>query len=425
MRSAARRPKQRGSPYDGSVAQFSPDGSIQQVEYAEVAVSRSEPAAAVVLPNELGITLAARVRPRIPRCLLVNGHYEKIFQIDSHVACVVAGIGPDATALVAAAREAALQHRTQWGEPMPVTLLAKHVSNQVQAFTQYGGNRPFGASLLIAGWDAHGGTQLIRTDPSGNYYSHVRRDGGSSGSASEEEEETGGGEVLSGGEKTKDATATQELSSIAPAPTTKECVVVVAGRDSPSLTASLKRCLARCLAKKPRAGLSTTAPTDDSISSPAFATDAAAAGDEGSAESEESVATAVSGGNTEEEVGAEDEDTQVRRGCDEDSEVVAAAHLALKRALLWPANTGREWGEAQAEEGEEGGERAGTRLSEEDNGNDDNDNDDYCHLEVATLLFVEEASRKLSGDGDAANHKSTTIRRRPVVVFGSIELPVR
>ena len=38
-----------------------------------------------------------------------------------------------------------------------------------QAYTQYGGLRPFGVSMLYAGWDKTYGFQLYQSDPSGNY----------------------------------------------------------------------------------------------------------------------------------------------------------------------------------------------------------------------------------------------------------------
>jgi 20S proteasome subunit alpha 3 len=40
---------------------------------------------------------------------------------------------------------------------------------RVQGYTQFGGQRPFGVSLLYAGWDEHFGFQLYQSDPSGNY----------------------------------------------------------------------------------------------------------------------------------------------------------------------------------------------------------------------------------------------------------------
>ena len=41
--------------------------------------------------------------------------------------------------------------------------------NLKQGYTQYGGLRPFGVSLLYAGWDPHYEFQLYHSDPSGNY----------------------------------------------------------------------------------------------------------------------------------------------------------------------------------------------------------------------------------------------------------------
>jgi 20S proteasome subunit alpha 3 len=52
---------------------------------------------------------------------------------------------------------------------MPVEQVVKNVCNYKQAYTQYGGLRPFGTAFLFAGWDSHFGYQLYQTDPSGNY----------------------------------------------------------------------------------------------------------------------------------------------------------------------------------------------------------------------------------------------------------------
>lgn len=166
----------RRSQYDGGVSQFDPDGTLHQVEYANVAVQNSEPVAAVLL--EGGIVLAARVRPFIPDALRAGPYFEKVLAIDDHMLCTVAGVGPDASALVAAAREAAQKHRLAWGDPIPPQLLARTVCNLCQAYTQYGGLRPFGATLLLAGYDIVDGFQLISIDPSGNsrtYRAHAKR----------------------------------------------------------------------------------------------------------------------------------------------------------------------------------------------------------------------------------------------------------
>lgn len=44
-----------------------------------------------------------------------------------------------------------------------------HLCDIKQAYTQFGGMRPFGISVLYMGWDEHYGFQLYMSDPSGNY----------------------------------------------------------------------------------------------------------------------------------------------------------------------------------------------------------------------------------------------------------------
>lgn len=57
----------------------------------------------------------------------------------------------------------------QYQERMPVENAVKSVCNYKQAYTQFGGLRPFGVAFVLAGWDRHYGYQIYQTDPSGNY----------------------------------------------------------------------------------------------------------------------------------------------------------------------------------------------------------------------------------------------------------------
>ena len=52
---------------------------------------------------------------------------------------------------------------------MPVSQMVRETATVMQEFTQSGGVRPFGVSLLVAGYDAHG-PQLYQVDPSGSYF---------------------------------------------------------------------------------------------------------------------------------------------------------------------------------------------------------------------------------------------------------------
>lgn len=53
--------------------------------------------------------------------------------------------------------------------PWPTFLTQAPCLGWLQGYTQFGGQRPFGVSLLYAGWDEQYGFQLYRSDPSGNY----------------------------------------------------------------------------------------------------------------------------------------------------------------------------------------------------------------------------------------------------------------
>ncbi|OJT15418.1 Proteasome subunit alpha type-4-A [Trametes pubescens] len=98
-----------------------------------------------------------------------GGSGEKIFLLNSNVISGVAGITADANSLVNYARQAAQRHLFSYNEDIPVELLAQRLCDLKQGYTQYGGLRPFGVSLLYAGYDPHYQFQLYHSDPSGNY----------------------------------------------------------------------------------------------------------------------------------------------------------------------------------------------------------------------------------------------------------------
>jgi len=50
-----------------------------------------------------------------------------------------------------------------------VEYITKHVASVQQKYTQSGGVRPFGISMLICGHDSDGTPRLFQTDPAGTY----------------------------------------------------------------------------------------------------------------------------------------------------------------------------------------------------------------------------------------------------------------
>jgi len=94
---------------------------------------------------------------------------EKMYLVDEHIACAVAGLRSDANILINNARLTAQRHLFKYDEPMPVEQLIQQICDLKQGYTQFGGMRPFGVSFLFAGYDKHFGYQLYQSDPSGNY----------------------------------------------------------------------------------------------------------------------------------------------------------------------------------------------------------------------------------------------------------------
>lgn len=75
----------------------------------------------------------------------------------------------DANVIIQMMREQVQSYYQQYQEPMPIEQLVTAVCDVKQQYTQLGGYRPFGVSLLYIGWDKVYGYQLYQSDPSGNY----------------------------------------------------------------------------------------------------------------------------------------------------------------------------------------------------------------------------------------------------------------
>ena len=150
--------------YDRASTIFSPDGRLFQVEYAREAVKRGT--TTIGLKYRDGVVLI--VDKRITSRLIEPDSIEKIFQIDDYIGCTASGLVADARALVDRARIDAQINKITYGEKIRVKTLVKRICDFKQAYTQYGGVRPFGVILLIAGVD-DAGSQLFATDPSGAF----------------------------------------------------------------------------------------------------------------------------------------------------------------------------------------------------------------------------------------------------------------
>ncbi|MDD3976545.1 archaeal proteasome endopeptidase complex subunit alpha [Methanomicrobium antiquum] len=148
--------------YDRAITVFSPDGRLYQVEYAREAVKRGTTAVGIKCLDGVVLIVDKRVSSR----LLEQSSIEKIFKIDDHIGVASSGLVGDARALVDRARVESQINRVSYNEAIEIETLSKKLCDHMQTLTQYGGARPYGTALLIAGVSEEQ-TRLFETDPSG------------------------------------------------------------------------------------------------------------------------------------------------------------------------------------------------------------------------------------------------------------------
>lgn len=149
-----------------SLTTFSSQGKLPQIEFALRAVSNGDTCLGIKARN--GVVIATE--KKLESTLVDESSIVKVAAISRHIGMSYSGIGADFRVLVAKARKHALRYFATYEELVPVSQLCMEVSNVVQEFTQAGGVRPFGVSLLMAGFDDNG-PHLYQIDPSGSYFS--------------------------------------------------------------------------------------------------------------------------------------------------------------------------------------------------------------------------------------------------------------
>ena len=143
-----------------------------------------------------GIVLATEKKSSSP--LADQSSLAKISNITPNIGMVYSGMGPDYRVLVDRARKVShTGYKRIYNEYPPTRILVQDVARVMQEATQSAGVRPYGVSLLVAGWDEgiepdinedilkdgdekklprqtggiqKGGPMLYQVDPSGSYY---------------------------------------------------------------------------------------------------------------------------------------------------------------------------------------------------------------------------------------------------------------
>jgi proteasome alpha subunit len=154
--------------YDRTATMFSPDGRLLQVEYAEKTVRLGSASISLVCSD--GVLIVAD--KRLVDDLVLPESSIKIYEIDDHIIGTAAGILSDARVLMEKAQVIAQQHRVTFDTLVDTETVVKEISNLKQAYTQYGGARPFGVEVMITGINPDNIGRLYVSDVTGNYFGY-------------------------------------------------------------------------------------------------------------------------------------------------------------------------------------------------------------------------------------------------------------
>jgi len=154
------------SAYSFSLTTFSRTGKLLQIEYALNAVANGRTALGIAATD--GVVIATD--KKFSSALVEGESVSKVEKVTDGSGFVYAGVGPDYRVLVRKARKSAQAYFREYRETKPVGQLVKSTASVMQEYTQSGGVRPFGVSLLVAGMDGDGVPRLFQVDPSGAYF---------------------------------------------------------------------------------------------------------------------------------------------------------------------------------------------------------------------------------------------------------------
>jgi len=159
-----------GTGYDLSASQFSPDGRVFQVEYAQKAIENS--GTAVALLGRDGVVFA--VEKLVTSKLYEPGTNRRLFSVDRHIGMGIAGLLADARQIVETARNEASNYRSEYGGSVPLKYVTDRVAMYMHAYTLYSAVRPFGCSVILGTYDvAEKKPEMYMIDPSGVYHGYL------------------------------------------------------------------------------------------------------------------------------------------------------------------------------------------------------------------------------------------------------------
>ena len=144
---------------------FSPSGKLPQLTSAMTATNEGKTSLGIKAKN--GVVLCTD--KKLSSKLIESADVHKLEKITPSCGFVYSGVGPDYRVLVKKARKQAQAYYLTYRGLKPIRALVQDTAAVCQEYTQSGGVRPFGVSLLVAGFDDEG-PQLFQVDPSGAFF---------------------------------------------------------------------------------------------------------------------------------------------------------------------------------------------------------------------------------------------------------------
>uniref|UniRef100_A0A7S0GDJ2 Proteasome alpha-type subunits domain-containing protein n=1 Tax=Proboscia inermis TaxID=420281 RepID=A0A7S0GDJ2_9STRA len=146
------------SAYSFSLTTFSRTGKLLQIEYALNAVANGRTSLGICAKDGVVIATDKKLASSLVDIEQVN----KVEAVTKSSGFVYSGVGPDYRVLVKKARKSSQAYYRTYREDQPVSQLVKQTAGVMQEYTQSGGVRPFGVSLLVAGMDSDGEPRLYQ-----------------------------------------------------------------------------------------------------------------------------------------------------------------------------------------------------------------------------------------------------------------------
>lgn len=133
--------------YSFSLTTFSPTGHLRQIQHALAAVGNGRLTLGINCSN--GVVLMTHKVIENP--LIDADTVKLVAKVSESCGATYSGLSADYRSLLGYCRREAQDYKEEMGEDAPVNVVAKRVAGIMQDYTQKGGVRPFGCSVLLAG----------------------------------------------------------------------------------------------------------------------------------------------------------------------------------------------------------------------------------------------------------------------------------